>query len=148
MADEKQVGTLHTIAKTQVETLHFGWNWQVWTEEIYPGPHWEFWMKCCPRCYKGPLTGVPDAEYELCDDCEYATTICYERKVAADAIEELRKRNEAMLAAMRQPGDELACVDCGDRKLSTKPCSECETRFCLKCQRRHLMFCEGKATAW
>ena len=136
------------MTQPQVETLHFGWSWQVWTEEIYPGPHWEFWMKCCPRCHKGPLTGVPDEDFELCDECDYATETNYERKVAAEAIASLQKKNEAMLACMHQPGDELVCVDCGDRRFSTKPCSKCETRFCLECQRRHSLFCKGKAAPW
>lgn len=59
-------------SRRQMETLVFGWSWQVWTEYDYPGPHWEFWMKCCPRCWKGPLTGEPDDVFEVCDDCAKA----------------------------------------------------------------------------
>jgi len=56
------------VNSNQIETLHFGWNWQIWTKESYPGPHWEFWMKCCPRCWAGPLTG-PDEAIEYCRAC-------------------------------------------------------------------------------
>lgn len=52
-----------------METLHYGWSWQVWDEDVYPGPTWQFWMKCCPRCWGGPLTGNPDYTWEFCFTC-------------------------------------------------------------------------------
>ncbi len=96
----------------QMETLVFGWSWQVWTEDVYPGPHWEFWMKCCPRCYKGPLTGVPDSDYEHCEICvplvHYAERFPLklkrtdyteaDRLIAREAIKSLHEKNEALFS--------------------------------------------------
>ena len=58
------------MSKSRVNTLHFGWSWQVWDENSYPGRLWKFWMKCCPRCWAGPLTKYEDEYYELCPKCE------------------------------------------------------------------------------
>lgn len=55
-----------------IETLHYGWSWQNWDESVYPGPTWNFWMKCCPRCWAGPLTDKADQIMELCINCKFA----------------------------------------------------------------------------
>ena len=55
--------TAEEWAKQGMDTLVFGWSWQVWTEDTYPGTYWEYWMKVCTRCYRGHY------ESHMCSDC-------------------------------------------------------------------------------
>ena len=52
-----------------VETEHYGWSWQEWDKESWPGDDVEFWMKICVICWAGPVTCLEDEDLELCDIC-------------------------------------------------------------------------------
>jgi hypothetical protein len=108
--DPKNLRTAHEVCNRmrgdgegQIETMVFGWAWQFWSENTYPGPDWQFWMKVCPRCFRGPLTRKPDDADELCRECEYDYRELMNRRIfhfaASEAVEALDEKNKRMLYA-------------------------------------------------